>query len=804
MRNKTLERAKKLVVVLLAASLSAGTPVLTLGADIDQVSVSGTENDPEYTADVSSIDRNNESSSSDGISVENDSVDADAHNENEASATNPDDEIVAENQQVVVEETDLIQSESLSQSANGIITDDEENKSDSESVQDNSEESEAESEDDLQGEEPQNELMESVTVEIINIDEYGNVTTETDVIRKPVEEELVGSAQSTVTSRAAFVKAIRANLVAHKENFEIPYELPAGDYNGSYFSNIYNEARSAHTGKSAEGDYLDKCSLSGCTIICGTSGKGVMRITQYYNATAEQERYATETLNDAVEGLGLFGRTEFQKVLRIHDYICGKVNYDEKRATDDSDELQHTAYAALIRNRADSRGYAGLFYRLTLESGMDCRIVSGSGPNGIRYWNIVRIGDMYYNIDVTLDGLQGNKKCFLVSDDEFDNHKLNDMYKTAEFTGRYPMYSSSYDYSPEACISIDKASVRTKSASYVYNGCEKKPEPVVTLGGKTLVKNRDYTVSYFNNKNVGTATVNITGIGNYRGIAKTTFKITRKSLTGAIVKTVSTGYVYSGSAKCPKPIVISGNTTLKLDRDYKVTYTNNKNVGTATVTVTGIGSYSGTAKCTFKITRCSLANATVNTKSSSYKYNGKAKCPTPTVKIGNKTLVSGTDYTVAYKNNIKVGTATVIVTGKGNYTGTASAKFKIVKADGYIDVSSEYTQLNNYRKSKGKNVLKRNAALENTAKIRAKEIVTLYSHQRPDNTSCYTAFPSGLTARGENIVSQRNSVEEAMDAWKNSPGHNKNMLSENYNAVGLACYQVNGVKYWVQCFGRVS
>ena len=804
MRNKTLERAKKLVVVLLAASLSAGTPVLTLGADIDQVSVSGTENDPEYTADVSSIDRNNESSSSDGISVENDSVDADAHNENEASATNPDDEIVAENQQVVVEETDLIQSESLSQSANGIITDDEENKSDSESVQDNSEESEAESEDDLQGEEPQNELMESVTVEIINIDEYGNVTTETDVIRKPVEEELVGSSQSTVTSRAAFVKAIRANLVAHKENFEIPYELPAGDYNGSYFSNIYNEARSAHTGKSAEGDYLDKCSLSGCTIICGTSGKGVMRITQYYNATAEQERYATETLNDAVEGLGLFGRTEFQKVLRIHDYICGKVNYDEKRATNYSDELQHTAYAALIRNRADSSGYAGLFYRMTLESGVDCRIVSGSGPNGIRYWNIVRIGDMYYNIDVTLDGLQGNKKCFLVSDDELDDHKLNDMYKTAEFTGRYPMYSSSYDYSPEACISIDKASVRTKSASYVYNGCEKKPEPVVTLGGKTLVKNRDYIVTYINNKNVGTATVNVTGIGNYRGIARTTFKITRKSLTGAIVKTVSTGYVYSGSAKCPKPIVISGNTTLKLDRDYKVSYTNNKNVGTATVTVTGIGSYTGSAKCTFKITRSTLANATVNTKSSTYKYNGKAKCPTPTVKIGNKTLVSGTDYTVAYKNNIKVGTATVIVTGKGNYTGTASAKFKIVNADGYVDVSSEYTQLNNYRKSKGKNVLKRNAALENTAKIRAKEIVTLYSHQRPDNTSCYTAFPSGLTARGENIVSQRNSVEEAMDAWKNSPGHNKNMLSENYNAVGLACYQVNGVKYWVQCFGRVS
>ena len=65
----------------------------------------------------------------------------------------------------------------------------------------------------------------------------------------------------------------------------------------------------------------------------------------------------------------------------------------------------------------------------------------------------------------------------------------------------------------------------------------------------------------------------------------------------------------------------------------------------------------------------------------SYTYDGKAKTPTVTVKLGDKTLVLDTDYTVSYSNNIEVGTAQVTITGKGNYTGSKTASFTITKSE---------------------------------------------------------------------------------------------------------------------------
>ena len=80
---------------------------------------------------------------------------------------------------------------------------------------------------------------------------------------------------------------------------------------------------------------------------------------------------------------------------------------------------------------------------------------------------------------------------------------------------------------------------------------------------------------------------------------------------------------------------------------------------------------------TAKLTRKSIAKAAVSGLSSKY-YTGKAITQKPVVKLGSKTLKSGTDYTVSYKNNKAVGTATVTITGKGAYTGTVSKTFKIL------------------------------------------------------------------------------------------------------------------------------
>ncbi len=75
-----------------------------------------------------------------------------------------------------------------------------------------------------------------------------------------------------------------------------------------------------------------------------------------------------------------------------------------------------------------------------------------------------------------------------------------------------------------------------------------------------------------------------------------------------------------------------------------------------------------------------ISQAAITLEKTSYTYDGKPKTPSVTVSFGAKTLVPHTDYTVSYHNNTKVGTANVTVTGKGNYTGSKSVTFAIVKA----------------------------------------------------------------------------------------------------------------------------
>ncbi len=222
---------------------------------------------------------------------------------------------------------------------------------------------------------------------------------------------------------------------------------------------------------------------------------------------------------------------------------------------------------------------------------------------------------------------------------------------------------------------ISKATI--KAADQTYTGSALTPEPTVILNGKTLKQGTDYTVSYSSNINAGTATITATGKGNYTGTARGTFRINAANASKATVKAAN--QTYTGSALKPAATVTLGGKTLKQGTDYTVAYSNNTNAGTATVTVTGKGNYTGTAKGTFKINAANASKATV--KAASQTYTGRALTPAPTVTFNGKTLKQGTDYTVAYSNNTSAGTATVTVTGKGNYTSTAKGAFKINAAN---------------------------------------------------------------------------------------------------------------------------
>ena len=103
------------------------------------------------------------------------------------------------------------------------------------------------------------------------------------------------------------------------------------------------------------------------------------------------------------------------------------------------------------------------------------------------------------------------------------------------------------------------------------------------------------------------------------------------------------------------------------------------------MTVKGKGNYSGTVKCTFRINPLKLSTGKAALSATTLTYTGKALKPkvTVTVKVGTKTvtLTQGTDFTVKYANNKKPGTATVTITGKGNFTGTITLNFTITKKE---------------------------------------------------------------------------------------------------------------------------
>lgn len=281
-------------------------------------------------------------------------------------------------------------------------------------------------------------------------------------------------------------------------------------------------------------------------------------------------------------------------------------------------------------------------------------------------------------LTVTLDGKvlrEGADADYTV---KYDNNTNAGIAKVT-ITGTEIVYHGSKDATfTIAPFDMSKATVGGLSTqTYTGSALEPKPTVKVTLSGvtKTLIVDTDYTVAYKNNTNVGTATVTITGKGNYIGTITKTFAINAASLAKAQV--TAAAQTYSGKNLTPAPTVKLGTKTLKKDVDYTATYASNLNAGTATITIKGKGNYTGSAKGTFAINRVSLSKVSVSSIATQA-WDGKAKTPNPTIKYGSLTLVKDRDYTLSFKNNVNPNAkATVTITGKGNYTGTKTATFTV-------------------------------------------------------------------------------------------------------------------------------
>ncbi len=232
------------------------------------------------------------------------------------------------------------------------------------------------------------------------------------------------------------------------------------------------------------------------------------------------------------------------------------------------------------------------------------------------------------------------------------------------------------------------------ASSVSFTGSNITPSVTVKVAGRTLTSDTDYTVSYSNNKNVGTSNVYVYGKGNYSGSLSAKFDIVpakqqiqklETKYKGFYIdwaqKGSATGYdvEYSVNANMsgavskhltankPDTLTVSG---LSGDKTYYVRVRSYTNVNGKVY----YGAWSDVKS--IKTANNDITKATVSgifTKA----FTGKAITQNVTVKVGNTVLKNGTDYTVSYSNNKKVGKATVKITGKGKYGGVITKTFKI-------------------------------------------------------------------------------------------------------------------------------
>lgn len=245
--------------------------------------------------------------------------------------------------------------------------------------------------------------------------------------------------------------------------------------------------------------------------------------------------------------------------------------------------------------------------------------------------------------------------------------------------------SESTIYTAEATFTVEPREIEAKDVAFdkelTYTGNELTQTVTVTVNGKTLTVGTDYTVSDLTGTEPGSYPVTVAGTGNYTGEVTKSFTISKAQISSAAITYDAGPYGYTGKEWKPEVTVSFNSATLTAGNDYTVSYENNINAGTAKIIITGIGDhFTGLTEKTFTINSAEISGCTF-APIADVTYNTKAHTPEVTVAISGRTLEADKDYTVSYAPNVNAGTATVTVTGKGNFTGSANTTFTIAKAD---------------------------------------------------------------------------------------------------------------------------
>ena len=222
-----------------------------------------------------------------------------------------------------------------------------------------------------------------------------------------------------------------------------------------------------------------------------------------------------------------------------------------------------------------------------------------------------------------------------------------------------------------------------KAQTYTGKPLTQKVKVKDTTTGKLLKEGKDYTVSYENNVNAGTASAVIRGVdgSGHTGVLRVDFTIAPQNVAKKVKATVQgKKFLYTGDELKPGVSLVYNRMTLAEGTDYQISYANNIAKGNGQIIVNGQGNYTGTQVVKFKISGPKMKDASVSLSSSSAVYSGASSYPSVTVTYAGKTCVEGTDYIVKYPKTLKAGKNAVSVVGRGNFSGSVKLNYTLDKA----------------------------------------------------------------------------------------------------------------------------
>ncbi len=400
---------------------------------------------------------------------------------------------------------------------------------------------------------------------------------------------------------------------------------------------------------------------------------GIYHITYSftYRSNAKEELEVNSAVKNFFASVDLNNISDYDLLKKIHDFVLDSCTY----SNDFKKNSVYTAWGALCDSDAVCEGYALAFYRLCREAGLDAVMDVSDPDEGCHAWNIVNLGGKCYYVDATWDDSfdenDGDKYTFFLVD--YDTLKGGDTcneHKHYDEQNDYNYINSNYiakaDGEPFSSFSnsISSCTINIDSNGNVLS--------VKDRGGNMLTNGVDYTVTSDSN-----SFVKINGTGNYFG-----YSVRKKSINNFPVNVDSFAKIYKGYAYASVNVP-----TLSNGSDCIIYYFNNDKPGTATAMAYGIGKNTGFCQKDFTVTKGNVNDYNISLSYDSVLYNSSEKKPGVAV----DGLTKDVDYTVSYSNNIDEGTANVIVSGIGNYEGTAVKNFTIYKRN----IADKYMYLNN-------------------------------------------------------------------------------------------------------------